>query len=227
MTRLGLLIIVSLAVLLPGSATAAPGSSQLATHLKSGSTQRVVTYGTSLTALPWSTWARDIQNTLDKQYPGQVEMINSAKGGMWSTWGVENLDERVIAKKPDTVIIEFGINDAYLEYETSVEKARKNLEDMIDRILASNGGCEIILMTMNPPVDVHLARRPNIDGYYEMYRDVAAERGLLLIDLHVAWMGILESDRGLFDRYVPDGIHPGVEGCAKVIAPAVLEALGL
>lgn len=190
-----------------------------------GKHQTVVVYGTSLTSLPWSTWTQNVERAFEERNPGRTTFINSAKGGMWSTWGVENLEKRVIGKKPDVVIIEFGINDAYLEYETSVNLARSNLEEMIDRILASNGRCEIILMTMNPPVDVHLERRPNIDGYYDMYRDVAGERRLLLIDHHLAWMKILKSDRELFDRYVPDGIHPGPEGCAVVIAPGVLKAL--
>ena len=123
-------------------------------------------YGTSLTALPWSTWACDVQTSLDERYPGKVTIVNSGQGSMWSTWGVENLD-------------------------------------------------------------AHLERRQNIDAYYQMYRDVAKERRLLLVDPHPAWMRILEMDKALFDRYVPDGIHPGQEGCAEVIAPAVLEALGL
>jgi hypothetical protein len=50
---------------------------------------------------------------------------------MWSKWGVDNLETRVIQKKPDTVFIEFAINDAYLEYKTTIEMARSNLVNMI------------------------------------------------------------------------------------------------
>jgi acyl-CoA thioesterase I len=218
---IGLLFVVS------GCMTTSHDATHLERQVNSGNQQRIVVYGTSLTALPWSTWAQDMQTAYDAQYPGLVQVINSGSGGKWSGWGVENLDRRVIAKNPDMVIIEFGINDAYLEYETSVELAHANLENMIDRILAAHPKCEIILMTMNPPVDIHLSRRPNIDAYYQMYRDTAKARNLPLIDLHSAWMKILSEDRALFDRYVPDGIHPGPEGCATVIAPAILDVLGV
>jgi acyl-CoA thioesterase I len=219
------LLVLGLVCFFSGCLGVGGNGSRLVENFVAGEHQTVVVYGTSLSSLPWSTWAGDVEGAFEERYPGRTTFINSAKGGMWSGWGVENLERLVIGKRPDMVMIEFGINDAYLEYETSVGLARQNLEVMIDRILAANNECEVILMTMNPPVDVHLERRPNIDGYYDMYRDVAGERGFLLIDHHVEWMKILASDRELFDRYVPDGIHPGPEGCAEVIAPAILKAL--
>ncbi len=60
-----------------------------------------------------------------------------------------------------------------------------------------------------------------------MYRDVAKMRKLRLIDHLVNWEQLLEKDKPLFDKYVPDGLHPGAEGCAKIITPAILKALGL
>jgi len=146
---------------------------------------------------------------------------------MWSKWGVDNLDKRVIEKNPDTVLIEFAINDAYLPYKTSVEQARSNLENMIDRILKSHPDCEIVLMVMNPPIGVHLERRPKIKDYYRMYRDVARDRKLLLIDHYPKWEKILDQDAELFNKYVPDGIHPGPEGCKMVISPEIAKSLGI
>jgi hypothetical protein len=60
-----------------------------------------------------------------------------------------------------------------------------------------------------------------------MYRDVAKERNLLLIDHEANWEPILEKDRAHFAKYVPDGIHPGHEGCAHVITPVILKELGI
>jgi len=108
-----------------------------------------------------------------------------------------------------------------------VTQARANLETMIDRILAANKSCEIILMVMNPPISFHLEQRPKIEDYYQMYRDVAKERKLLLVDHYVNWEPILKKDKALFNKYVPDGIHPGDEGCTKVITPAILKRLGI
>lgn len=207
------------------SASAYAGNdSQLVTNLKAGKKQTVVTYGTSLTA--GGAWVADLQQALDEKYPGMATVINSGEGSKWSRWGLENLEARVLSKHPDTVFIEFGINDAFLEYNTSVEQARSNLEDMIARIKASNPNTEVILMTMNTPQGIHLERRPKVLEYYQMYRDVAAERGLLLIDNYVNWAPVLK-DATAFQQLVPDGIHPSKEGSSKVTTPEILKALGL
>jgi len=52
---------------------------------------------------------------LKKQYPGLIAAINSGGSGKWSQWGVENLDKRVIEKKPDTVFIEFSMSDSIIQ----------------------------------------------------------------------------------------------------------------
>lgn len=195
------------------------------TNLKAGKAQTLVTYGTSLTA--GGAWVGQLQSALKAQWPALIMVTNSGQGGMWSKWGVDNLDARVIAKKPDTVLIEFAINDAFLEYKTTVEQAQENLNTMIDRIQKANPDTEIILMTMNPPIEVHLERRPNYKAYYEMYRTVAKTRKLQLIDHNALWEPIAANDLPLFKKYVPDGIHPGAEGCTKVITPELLKSLGV
>ena len=200
-------------------------ASRLVTNLKAGQAQTVVTYGTSLTS--GGAWVGQLAAALQAEWPGAINVVNSGAGGMWSRWGVENLDLRVIAKNPDTLFIEFGINDAYLPYKTSVKEARDNLHNMIDRVLAARSDTEIILMTMNPPIGNHLHARPAIEEYYEMYRQVAKARKLKLIDHYLNWEPILKKDPALFDDYVPDGIHPGARGCERVITPALLKALGV
>lgn len=209
------------------SATTGHGGekSRLVANLEAGQAQTVVTYGTSLTDGAW--WVSDLRTGLERSFPGRAKVVNSAKSAMWSTWGVKNLEQRVIEKKPDTVLIEFSINDAYLPYKTSVPQARSNLVEMIDRIQKANASCEVILMVMNPPVGGHLEQRPKITDYNQMYRDVAKDRKLRLIDHHPNWEKILKADPELFRKYMPDGIHPGAEGCKMVITPEIFKALGL
>jgi len=101
-------------------------------QLEDGHSQMIVTYGTSLTA--GGAWVSQLNQTLEHQYPGLATVINAGQGAMWSKWGVENLDHRVLEHHPDVVFIEFGINDAYAEYQTTVAQARINLEYMIDRV---------------------------------------------------------------------------------------------
>jgi len=146
---------------------------------------------------------------------------------MWSGWGVVNLKSRVISKNPDTVFIEFAINDAQPLYRTSVEDARLNLTNMINRVLLYNPDTEIILMTMNLPVWEYRKQTPVTGEYYQMYRDVAKERNLPLIDHALNWQNLVQNDIKLFMKYVPDGVHPGKEGCLNVITPAILKSLGI
>jgi len=213
--------------------TSAPGAnavtkgkkSLLITNLEAGKKQTVVTYGTSLTAV--GAWVDQLRSVFEQNYPGQVNLINSGSGGSNSDWGRKNFEERVIQKKPDTVFIEFAVNDAVARRRTSVEHAQANLEGMIDRLLKAQPDCEIILMVMNPPVAHTKRDRPNLAAYNQMYRDVAKERKLQLIDHYPAWEKILNEDPGRFLHYVPDAIHPVREGARDVITPAIAKAVGM
>lgn len=143
---------------------------------------------------------------------------------------MENLDAYVIKKKPDTVFIEFGINDCVERFHCSVEQSQTNLENMIDRLLKSNSQCEIILMTMTPgdgPPPGNISYRKDIALYYEMYRKVAKNRKLLRIDHYPNWKDLEAKNKRLFDKYVQDSIHPNADGCQQIVLPVILKALGL
>lgn len=222
--------LLSLAVTMMVSGTCMVGATQsrLVRNLDSGKSQVIVTYGTSLTER--GAWVGELERALQASYAGQVEVINSGGSGMWSQWGVKNLEDRVIQKKPDAVFIEFAINDCVARFDCSVTMAQKNLETMIERVLQANPDCEIILMTMTPGnkyPEGHPSHRQDIEPYYEMYRKVAAERDLLLIDHYPHWKKLQDEDEALFLSYVPDTIHPTATGCAKVMTPVLLKAIGL
>ena len=106
---------------------------RLIDRLRQGSKQTVVAYGTSLTKV--GAWVDQLRTVFNEQFPGQVNLINGAQGGANSDWGVENLQEKVLRHRPDCVFIEFSINDAVGSRRMSLEHARNNLNQMIDRIL--------------------------------------------------------------------------------------------
>jgi acyl-CoA thioesterase I len=200
-------------------------TNRLVSNLNAGKKQVIVTYGTSLTAA--GKWVKQISDELDRRYPGLATVINRGENSKTSHWGLENLQSRVIDHHPDAVFIEFSINDADAHLGMSLKKSRKNLKTIIDRILAANKSCEIILMVMNPPTGPHLNGRKKFEAYNQVYREVAKERNLILIDHDPAWQKILKENPALFSQYVPDGIHPNWEGCKAVVTPKILSALGL
>ena len=218
-------IIISLIlILIISTSVFAADKSNFIKQLEKGKSQTIVCYGTSLTAGDVG-WVYMMEKYLNKRYGRLVTVINSAQAAMWSGWGVENLDKRVIDKKPDTVIIEFAVNDAFLDYKTSKEDSRNNLNQMIDRIKRSNQRCEVIVMVTNPVFGVHLERRPDILQYYDGYRAVAKERKLKLIDTYDTWNSIYNTDKEAFETLVPDLIHPSTIGSKLVTFPAVMSVL--
>ena len=110
-----------------------------------------------------------LQDSINAVYPESVEVINSARGAMWSTWGVQNLDERVLSKKPDMILMEFGMNDAYLPYKTSKEVCRLNVEYMIDRIQEALSAMRDCLAGDEHAYPGAFGKRPHIDAYYDVY----------------------------------------------------------
>jgi lysophospholipase L1-like esterase len=201
--------------------------SSLVTALAAGQTRKVVVYGTSLTAN--GSWVGSMNSWLSTKYPGLLTVVNSGLSGKNSAEGLAQLQTKVLAHQPDTVFIEFAMNDAFLYSDgtpqLTVAQARTNLLSMIDAIKSQNPAAEVILQTMNTVWDspagsnASATLRPNLAAYYQMYREVAAERGLLLIDHHPNWAALQQENLATFQGYVPDGVHPVSQGIAKVVLP--------
>ncbi len=200
--------------------------SMLVKNLQQGKDQLVVVYGTSLSSgQKGESWMSTVSDYMNEKYGNHLSYTLSGKGGMWSTWGVQHLEDSVISKKPNTVIMEFGINDAFYKYNTPPELAKINLEYMIDRIQIDNPECEIILQVMNMPIGKSAGYRPNLNAYYEVYRDVAKERKLLLVDHYPNWEKILKQGEEEFLKHVPDGLHPNNNSGKNIIAPLIIKKL--
>lgn len=207
--------------------------SQLVQKLSAGHSRKIVVYGTSLTA--GGAWVGEMRNWLTATYPGAVTVINSGLSGKNSAEGVAQLESKVLAHNPDTVFIEFAMNDAFVGSNgppiLSVSQARDNLITMIDEILDRNSDAQIILQTMNtvwdsPGGTSSATLRPHLADYYQMYREVAAEKNLLLIDHYSSWKRLQETDPSSFETHVPDGVHPSAAGIRQVVMPLIQWKLG-
>lgn len=216
----------SILITLLAAAMMASAQDKVIKKLESGENQRIVVYGTSLSASREG-WAAMLENSLNALYAGKVEVINSAQAAMWSTWGVENLRERVLDYKPDMVIIEFAMNDAYIPYATSVEAARLNLEYMVYRIRELYPNCSVFIQVMNMPIAEHRVQRRDVELYHQMYREVTKRLKAKLIDHYQYWMPLLEKGEEEFRKYVPDGIHPNLMAQKELVLPYILNAFGV
>jgi alpha-L-rhamnosidase/acyl-CoA thioesterase-1 len=204
-------------------------------RLKDKETLKIACLGTSLSAGN-SSWFAVMEEWLVEQYGEHAEFYNYAIAASASsvpneTCGLVQCDKLNVIR-PDVVFIEFGINDAYGPYYISLEDSRDNLEKMIGRLKSSNPEVEIILQTMNVVIDMpelnmsEATKRPALTDYYDGYRQVAADMGLLLIDHYPNWRNLFESKgREVFIKYVPDGIHPKYEGYRKILLPELQKSL--
>lgn len=208
------------------SARTQPGqeSPQFLGELEKGNPQKIVGYGTSLTAS--SAWPAGLQAGLRERFGRKAKVVNAAGAGMDSRWGLANLDKRVLSKKPDAVLIEFTINDALAYSKLSPKESAANLTLMIRRIREQRPQCEVIVMIMNPPTGEALARRPHIRRYEAGYREVAKKESCLLIDFSPEWQRTITHDPARWQNYAPDGLHPTPQACDEVILPGLLRKIG-
>ncbi|BCM92028.1 hypothetical protein IAD21_03907 [Abditibacteriota bacterium] len=196
-------------------------------RLKNGQKQTVVVYGTSLTRN--GAWTTAVQNWLDKQYPGQITFFNSGLSGQNSDEGVAQMQDQLLAHKPDLVFIEFAINDAHKKFEMPVERGASNLDQIVRAVRAQNPNSAIVLQVMDVPWDApngnrSFSDRPQLQGFNDNYRTYARQHALPLIDHNPDWLRLKDTEPDKYHTYLPDGLHPNKDGDLAVNWPPI-EAL--
>ena len=73
--------------------------------------------------------------------------------------------------------------------------------------------------------DKHASLRPRLAEYFQIHRDVAKERNLLLVNHYPNWLKLMTEDPARFDKLVPDRVHPEAEGYRTVFLPTLKAAL--
>lgn len=208
--------------------TAAQAPTRFFSDLKDGKARTLVVFGTSLTA--GGAWVGFTDTWLKARFPGLATVKNEGASGHSSKYGLQII-RNVTRHKPDLVLIEFCMNDAYYPerdgYKEGVTVAGglANLGAIVDSIKAVNPACEILLQTMDLPLGIHRARRPKVEEYHAGYREFAKARGFGLIDHAARWQAVLAFDTSLYVSWLPDSIHPSAAAGAAITFPAVAAAI--
>lgn len=166
----------------------------------------------------------------------------------------ERLDCDVRAHAPDLVVVQFGINDSWIdagegrrEPRLTRHEYRDNLRH-IARVLRGDGA-RVVLMTPNPMRSVEggyvevFRQNPGLldttaergidevlDVYAQDMRDVASDDGVPLVDVHAAFEEYgAEPGHSVLDLLMEDdGIHPNAAGqrlVCRILAPAAARLL--
>lgn len=181
----------------------------------------IVTFGTSLTAR--YDWPAALADRLAVCLDRSTDVTVVAGAGQTSDWGLTQID-RVIAARPNVVIIEFTVNDADLRQGVSPAQSLANHVRIIEALKAARPDIRILLLGTNPVFGLRGLVRVRMQTYLDRYVALAAaDPQVGLLDLTGPWQD--QIDREGWRTSLPDGLHPNVTSARLVVIPPVSAAL--
>ncbi|SPH24272.1 Arylesterase [Defluviimonas aquaemixtae] len=164
-------------------------------------------------------WVEELERQLRACNP-DASVMRLAKAGANSAWGLSSLREHFRQARPDIVVVAFAGNDASLWRGFPVFVSRSYHSKII--ALSQHHGAQVILATMNPALGREAWERPGQRAYRNIYRDLADELGLSVVDATAAWLALDEETRA---AWLPDHLHPTEEAMRHIAVPAFAELL--
>jgi lysophospholipase L1-like esterase len=166
--------------------------------LRGGESLKVIAFGDSITA-------GGEASSVALQYPSRyvaalrarfpkstITLENGATGGDNTVMGLQRLEEKVLSRSPDLVLVAFGMNDQNLPGVGGVEPAefKKNLETMVRRIREKTGAEVILLSTFPPNPNWHFSTHRM--GQYAAATEAAAKDcNVAYADVYAVWEKVL------------------------------------
>lgn len=111
-------------------------------------------------------WTARLAFLLEERFPGRFDVFNRGVGGNTTALALDRIQSDVVPLLPAIVLIEFGINDAYVypwcrTPRVGLHDFRVNLEQIIRQVLSSGGHPLLIL---NHPVTRRRDLHPQGNG---------------------------------------------------------------
>ena len=167
--------------------------------LKTGKPVKIIALGDSITAGGEAT-SKDLQFPerfgayLRRKYPGaDIKVENGATGGDTTAMGLPRLKEKVLTRKPDLVLIGFGMNDHNLEAVGGVPipQFRQNLGSMVTQIREATAA-ECILFSTFPPNPLWKFGSHRMEQYADATKAASDDVGCAYADVFAVWSIVLE-----------------------------------
>jgi lysophospholipase L1-like esterase len=210
---------------------------------------RIVAFGDSTTA-PRKTVKQVYADRLAELLPRQgvaVEVINAGVPGNTTEHARRRFDCDVLAKAPDLVILQFGINDSAVDVwrnppavdpRVSKDRYAKNLLHFVRTLKARQ--VRVVLMTANPLRWVANTKRlygkppydpgdqdgfeATLPPYRQATRKIAEEEGVPLVDVFDAFVRYGKQKGRSVDDLLLDGMHPNDRG-HRIVAELLTEQI--
>jgi lysophospholipase L1-like esterase len=198
-----------------------------ATNLLVKDGQTVAFLGDSITGVGWSSPG------------GYIKLVTSGLGAMGVTItplpcgvggnrSVEMLarvDNDVISKKPDWMLLNCGVNDVWSR-SIDLPTYEKNITAIVDKAQAA--GIKVMIL---PPTPIYEAStnefNDKIPGEVAFMQKLAKDRNLPCADVHAAWLDYIaaQADPANNNLVTVDGVHPNADG-HQLMAKTILTAFG-
>ena len=198
----------------------------VAEDLKSGKPVRIVAFGDSITGgiLPYrwpSRLGRYAQGRFGKKriLAPRSRWFNAGISGHTSTQGLARIERDVLAKKPDLVVVMFGMNDVTRK---NIDQFEKNLHEIVRRCRAA--GAAVVLSTPNSVYENNPRPIARLAEYAEVVRKLAKEDNVPLADSYKAYEAIRKADPAAWCVLMSETIHPNMNG-HKLFAEVMAETI--
>lgn len=128
---------------------------------------------------------------------GELEFINAGIGGTDSYLGVHRVDEQLLSKAPDVVIVEFSVND------TDPVLNKYSYDSLVRKILSSDNSPAVILLFTTTNAGYNLQ---------DVHMEIGSAYDLPMISYRDAVYPEIEAGTLLWKDISPDNIHPNDNG---------------
>jgi lysophospholipase L1-like esterase len=138
---------------------------------------------------------------------GMDVVINTAISGNTTRNLLESFDHRVSRFSPDVVFLMIGMNDCVTNNGLSLEEFTANLHSLCDKF-ESLGSVAVLQTTCRILPNSSPFHEPDYPKYMQAIRDVAAQRGLPLVDHTAYW----EDNAEKLYYWMSNAFHPNEYG---------------
>ena len=167
-----------------------------AAALRAGGPFKILAYGDSITAGGDASsvdlrfqqrYAKDLATQFPK---AEIEVENGATGGDATSQGLARLQEKVLDRSPNLVLLGFGMNDHNVN-GVPLETFEANLVTLVNRIREATGA-EILMFSTFPPNPDWKHSSHRMDQYAAATRRAAGKTQCAYADVNAVWMKVLE-----------------------------------
>lgn len=190
---------------------------------------------------PDAVYHNRLKKLLERRYPATTfSVLNAGIGGESAPGGLRRLARDVTSRRPDLVLVGYGLNDACGGGMAGLEAFRAAMAEIVDRIERETQA-DVLLITPNmmatrdndavperwKPVIGQFVDAQNsglLAVYAQTIRDLAAARGTALADVYSRWEALVKSGVDTTSR-LSNGINHPDAGMHDMAAQIIMEEI--